>query len=173
MIKEPMTNYLKSQLSPQTLDMQTYISILIIASPSIPIYFLIKVLKLQHRSWFNFFVQMGIAFSIGALTGDLFGHIVPETFEKVDHHDATAGYVIIGGVCFYYLLDKFFTNIADSKTIRSQTKNIIFLLADGLHNVTDGFAIASLYKLSKLKRLRKRYYLDCLDFPARGFPPTW
>ena len=130
------------------------------------IYFLIKVLKLQNRSWFNFVVQMGIAFSIGALAGDLFGHIIPETFERVPHHDATAGYVVIGGICFYYLLDKCFTNIADSNAIRSNTKNVIFMLADGLHNVTDGFAIASLYKLSKLTRFRERCDVDCLDLLA-------
>ena len=148
MIKDVLTDYLKNQLSHHNLDIQTYLSILVIASPSIPIYFLIKGLKLQKTRLFDFFVQVGIAFSIGALAGDLFGHIIPETFERVGHHDHLAGWVIVGGISFYYVLDKLFSNLAESSTIHSKTKNIIFLLADGIHNITDGFAIASLYKLS-------------------------
>lgn len=166
MIKDVLTNYLKNQLTSHSIDLQVYWSILLIATPSIPIYFMIKVFRLQESRYFNLIVHMGIAFSIGALAGDLFGHIIPETFEKIGHHDHTANLVVLGAICFYFVLDKLFSNVADNEKIQSKTKNAIFLLADGLHNLTDGFAIASLYKLSRLTRLRKRYHINSVDLPA-------
>lgn len=148
-INDLLTDCLKGMLGDQPLNFQIYWSIFLIATPSIPIYFLIKVLKLQKSRYFNLIVQVGIAFSIGALAGDLFSHIIPETFSKLEHGDQTAGWVILGAICFYYALDKLFNNITRGLPIQSsKTKNLIFLLADGLHNITDGFAIASLYKLS-------------------------
>ena len=159
MIKNYLIDLFKGFLEPYPLQTQIFISIAIVASPSLPIYFLIKILGLQKKSYFNSLVQIGIAFSIGALAGDLFGHIVPETFHQIKEHDELANYTVIFGICFYYFIDKILSKLTSGHShshnhkaleqgSASNVKNIIFLIADGLHNITDGFAIAALYKLN-------------------------
>ena len=62
---------------------------------------------------------------------------------------------ILFGLGLYILIEKIINTLGNSN---GKHKMIIFLLTDGLHNFTDGLALASFYHASILIRILFRVY---------------
>jgi zinc and cadmium transporter len=91
-----------------------------------------------------------VGFAVGALFGDVFIHLLPESFEKLGAGLATSLYVIMGFLIFF-VLEKF---------IRWRHYNLhrsgehihpvvaMNIIGDGVHNLIDGMLIAASYMVS-------------------------
>jgi len=96
----------------------------------------------QHRL-LNFLV----ALAIGALLGDFLIHLWPEVFEEIGGRAAI--YTAVGFVGFF-LLEKLLHWRHEHKSSGSRIEPIgwMNLIADGIHNFTDGALIAAAYVVS-------------------------
>ena len=130
MLKQLLTTYIKTIPS----EYQVYLICLIILLPNILIYLLIKTSNLQKYKHSKKISNIGISFAIGALMANLFCHILPDIFQKInneenhhhehehhhdhgDHHGHDEGHAhghmefeyglnILFSFIFYYSLDK-------------------------------------------------------------------
>ena len=91
-----------------------------------------------------------VAFAVGALFGDVFIHLLPESFEKIGANLTTA-LLVISGFLVFFVLEKFIRwrhvgSAAGEKQVRPVvTMNLI---GDAAHNLIDGMLIAASYMVS-------------------------
>lgn len=91
-----------------------------------------------------------VAFAVGALFGDVFIHLLPESFEKVGVN-LTTSLLVIGGFLIFFVLEKFIRwrhigSSAHGKHIRPVvTMNLV---GDAAHNLIDGMLIAASFMVS-------------------------
>lgn len=91
-----------------------------------------------------------VAFAVGALFGDVFIHLLPESFEKIGANLTTA-LLVISGFLVFFILEKFIRwrhvgSAAGEKQVRPVvTMNLI---GDAAHNLIDGMLIAASYMVS-------------------------
>ncbi|MEK7481047.1 MAG: ZIP family metal transporter [Patescibacteria group bacterium] len=100
-----------------------------------------------------------ISLAIGALLGDAFIHLIPESFEELPM--TTAGILVIAGILIFFVLE----NILHWHHHHSSTSLIMngsekehhdaihpvgrmILVSDGVHNILDGIIIAVSYLVS-------------------------
>lgn len=91
-----------------------------------------------------------VSFSVGALFGDAFIHLLPESFERLGKNLTTSLY-IISGVLIFFVLEKFICwRHCHIPTSREHPHPVVFmnLIGDGLHNLFDGMVIAASYLVS-------------------------
>ncbi len=105
----------------------------------------VKISKLK------FFLIYLIAFSAGALFGDVFIHLLPESVEAHGFGLDISFYFLVGIIGFF-LLEKAIhwqhchTNVIDEKHIHPFAYTN--LVGDGLHNLIDGLIIGASYIVS-------------------------
>ena len=91
-----------------------------------------------------------VAFAVGALFGDAFIHLLPESFERLGAGVSTSLLVILGIVIFF-VLEKFIhwrhCHIPVSRQ-HSHPLVAMNLIGDGIHNLIDGILIAASYLAS-------------------------
>jgi zinc and cadmium transporter len=91
-----------------------------------------------------------VAFAVGALFGDVFIHLLPESFEKLGANLTTSLLVVMGFLIFF-VLEKFIRwrhyNMHGTEEHLHPviTMNII---GDGVHNLIDGMLIGASYMVS-------------------------
>ena len=90
-----------------------------------------------------------VAFAVGALFGDVFIHLLPESFEKISGSLVTSLLVIVGFLIFF-VLEKFIRwrhlGSVQTSTVRPVvTMNIV---GDAAHNLIDGMLIAASFMVS-------------------------
>ena len=90
-----------------------------------------------------------VAFAVGALFGDVFIHLLPESFEKISGNLVTSLLVIVGFLIFF-ILEKFIRwrhlGSVQTSTVRPVvTMNIV---GDAAHNLIDGMLIAASFMVS-------------------------
>ena len=91
-----------------------------------------------------------ISFSVGALLGDVFIHLIPELIEKNSFNLSTSIY-ILSGIGVFFILEKFIHwqhchgNITNNHIHPFAYTNLI---GDALHNFIDGTIIAASYFVS-------------------------
>ncbi len=91
-----------------------------------------------------------ISFSVGALLGDVFIHLIPELIEKNSFNLSTSIY-ILSGIGIFFILEKFIHwqhchgNITNNHIHPFAYTNLI---GDALHNFIDGTIIAASYFVS-------------------------
>ncbi|MEK6883843.1 MAG: ZIP family metal transporter, partial [Nanoarchaeota archaeon] len=91
-----------------------------------------------------------ISFSVGALLGDVFIHLIPELIEKNSFNLSTSLY-ILSGIGVFFILEKFIHwqhchgNITNNHIHPFAYTNLI---GDALHNFIDGTIIAASYFVS-------------------------
>lgn len=98
------------------------------------------------QRWLNFLVS----FSVGALLGDAFIHILPELAETNSFNFNTS-LIILASIVVFFLIEKYvhwhhhFTLGAND-----HKHNLIYtnLIGDGIHNLIDGMVIAAAYMLN-------------------------
>lgn len=93
------------------------------------------------KKYIGFFISL----AVGALLGDAFIHIIPESFSGVMSAEA-ASLLIIGGILIFFVIEKFIHwhhhgEDCDDKEIHPAGK--LILLTDGFHNFIDGILIGA------------------------------
>ena len=89
------------------------------------------------------YVEIFISLAVGALMGDAFIHIIPETFEKFSNK-TLASILIIGGIILFLVMEKFLHwHHHEDDTIEHpiQPAGKLILFTDGFHNLIDGIII--------------------------------
>ncbi|MDR2824688.1 MAG: ZIP family metal transporter [Prevotellaceae bacterium] len=83
-----------------------------------------------------------ICFAAGALIGNCFFHLIPETYHSISNLTLAAG-LIVGGFLFFLLIDQFLYHHAHkSENKKISTYGYLSLYSDTVHNFTDGVLIA-------------------------------
>jgi zinc and cadmium transporter len=90
-----------------------------------------------------------VAFAVGALFGDVFIHLLPESFEKIGANLVTSLLVIVGFLVFF-VLEKFIRwrhmGAVQAKALHPVvTMNIV---GDAAHNLIDGMLIAASFMVN-------------------------
>jgi len=95
-------------------------------------------------------VGIFLSLAIGALLGDAFIHLIPETLEKFSNK-TLAGLLIIIGIIIFLIIEKFLhwhhhENDSELNHIHPAGKLILF--TDGFHNLIDGIIIGVSFLVS-------------------------
>lgn len=90
-----------------------------------------------------------VAFAVGALLGDVFIHLLPESFEKIGSNLITALLVIVGFLIFF-VLEKFvrWRHLGSAQTSKIQPVVTMNIVGDAVHNLVDGMLIAASFMVS-------------------------
>jgi len=91
-----------------------------------------------------------VSLAVGALLGDVFVHIIPESYEELG--DPTlVSLLLIGGILLFFVLEKVLHwhhhTSEHAEEHPHQVGNII-LVGDGVHNFIDGLIVATSYMVS-------------------------
>lgn len=89
-----------------------------------------------------------VGLAVGALLGNAFIHLIPESFEKLGHHISTSLYILMG-VLLFFVLEKFVRwrhcHVSDLKE-HAHPMVTMNLVGGGVHNFIDGMLIAASYQ---------------------------
>ncbi|MDR1653062.1 MAG: ZIP family metal transporter [Prevotellaceae bacterium] len=97
---------------------------------------------------FNRLLLCLLCFATGALLGNCFFHLIPETYGSISNVMLASG-LIIGGFMFFLLIDLYLHKRAErSKNRRISTYGYLSLYSDAVHNFTDGVLIAVAFTTS-------------------------
>jgi len=92
-----------------------------------------------------------VSFSVGALFGDVFIHIIPEVTEKAGF-DAKIGVFFLSGIVLFFIVEKIVHWHHCHRTNHSgeHLHPMVYtnLIGDGMHNFLDGVIIASAFLVS-------------------------
>ena len=91
-----------------------------------------------------------VSFAVGALFGDAFIHLLPETFKRVGTN-LTASLLIVSGILIFFILEKFVRwRHCHIPTSSGHPHPMVFmnLIGDGAHNFIDGLLIGASYSVS-------------------------
>jgi len=88
-----------------------------------------------------------VSFAVGALFGNVFFHLLPESYHLIDSH-LTIAVLVLAGLLTLFVLEKFLHWHHDHKVTNNHKSHhapygYISLFADGFHNFTDGILIAA------------------------------
>lgn len=88
------------------------------------------------------YVFILVSLAVGALFGDAFLHLIPESFEGLD--TTLAGALVIAGIIMFFGLEKFLHwHHHNEENHTSIHTGKMILVSDGLHNFIDGAIIAT------------------------------
>jgi zinc and cadmium transporter len=91
-----------------------------------------------------------VSFAAGALFGDAFIHLLPESFEKLGNGLGTS-LLILAGILFFFILEKFIHwRHCHNINFEEHTHPMVMvnLIGDSVHNLIDGMLIAASYAVS-------------------------
>jgi zinc and cadmium transporter len=96
-----------------------------------------------------------VPLAVGALLGDAFFHLIPESFEGVEE-PATVSLLIILGIVSFFFLEKFLrwhhhsADISPKDAKDGDKKHLgnLIVVSDGFHNFIDGVIIGASYLVS-------------------------
>ncbi|PJE64634.1 MAG: ZIP family metal transporter [Candidatus Ryanbacteria bacterium CG10_big_fil_rev_8_21_14_0_10_43_42] len=94
-----------------------------------------------------------VALAVGALLGDAFIHLIPETFTHTKNA-VQSSLLIIGGMLLFFILEKVLHlhhhghDTHEENSHKNKSLGHIILISDGLHNFIDGVIIAASYLVS-------------------------
>ncbi len=111
------------------------------------IFFIFLKPKLLNRLTLFF-----VSFAIGALLGDSFIHLIPQSFEFFKSSTTTSLF-ILGGILLFFILEKFLLwHHCHEANCQQSTKHVatLNLIGDSIHNFIDGVLIAASFQISLL-----------------------
>lgn len=83
-----------------------------------------------------------VCFAIGALLGNTFFHLLPESYFHI-HESSTVAFLVLGGFLIFLLTDQYLhIHSANHSHNQIKTYGYLSLYADAFHNFTDGILIA-------------------------------
>lgn len=98
--------------------------------------FLIKTSSL-HRV-----LVLLICFSVGALLGNAFFHLIPESYFHIGSAHL-ASWLILAGFLIFFITDQVLHTHANGNTAKIKPYGYLSLYADGIHNFIDGILIGA------------------------------
>jgi zinc and cadmium transporter len=129
------------------LDLVTYIILSVLA---ISLISLIGVftLAINNAKLHKVLLYM-VSFSVGALLGDVFIHLLPEAFDAADPE--RIGIYVLSGILFSFIIEKFIhwrhCHLPESES-HVHSFAYVNLIGDSLHNFIDGIILAGAYFIS-------------------------
>ena len=90
-----------------------------------------------------------MSFSVGAMLGNAFFHLIPESYEHIESAHITS-WLIIAGFAIFFLIDQLLHvhTPAESETSVVKPYGYLSLYADGIHNFVDGVLIGAAWLFS-------------------------
>ena len=91
-----------------------------------------------------------MSFSVGALLGNAFFHLVPESYFHIESPKLTS-WLILGGFMFFFLVEQLLHThqVSNPATVfKIKPYGYLSLYADGIHNFTDGILIGAAWMFS-------------------------
>jgi zinc and cadmium transporter len=88
-----------------------------------------------------------MSLAVGAMLGNAFLHLIPESFERASNPYAPA-LGIIGGLLAFSLVEVAFRRRLERRSEPERAVGYMNLIADGIHNFADGVAIAAAYMVN-------------------------
>lgn len=109
----------------------------------------ISMNEMRVRRLATFFVS----FAVGALLGDAFIHLIPETFSTAQDAPLRASLLILAGVIIFFIVEKLLLHrhgvlheqYHGREDVRRPELVAINLLGDAIHNFIDGIMIGASY----------------------------
>src|SRR3989344_6410380 len=89
------------------------------------------------------YIFIFISLAVGALLGDAFIHLIPESFEIFSQSDKV-GLLVISGIFIFFILEKFMHwhhHGDDKEKHHIHPVGRLVLFSDGVHNFLDGIVI--------------------------------
>ncbi|MEQ1678009.1 MAG: ZIP family metal transporter, partial [Chitinophagaceae bacterium] len=96
------------------------------------------------------YIFIFISLAVGALLGDAFIHLIPETLEASPNTTITST-LIIAGILLFFILEKFLHwhhHGEDSAEDQIHPMGKLVLFSDGIHNFIDGIIIGASFLVS-------------------------
>src|SRR3989338_3938961 len=96
------------------------------------------------------YVGLFISLAVGALLGDAFIHLIPETLEKFSNK-TLASILIIAGIIIFLAIEKFLHwhhHGEDKEAFHIHPVGKLILFTDGFHNLIDGIIIGVSFLIS-------------------------
>jgi zinc and cadmium transporter len=92
-----------------------------------------------------------VSFSVGALFGDAFIHLLPQTFEKIPS-PLLASILIMVGILIFFSLEKYIRwhhcHLEEKECEHNHHVGTMNIVGDGVHNLIDGLLIGASYLVS-------------------------
>ena len=108
-----------------------------------------------------------VSFAVGALLGDAFLHLLPETFEKIGFN-IPVSLLILSGIILFFMLEKFLRwqhcHVPTTEK-HPHPMAMLNLVGDGVHNALDGMIIASSFLLSPTVGFATTLAVICHEIP--------
>ncbi len=126
--------------------LSAFISVVVVSLVSFVGVFALSMNEAKLRS--NIFIFVSLA--VGALLGDAFIHIIPESFESGVNTNLIS-LLIIAGVLIFFVIEKFLHwhhHGEDRHDNHIHPVGKLILISDGVHNFIDGLIIAASYAVS-------------------------
>ena len=127
-----------------TIWLYSLISVLIVSLISLVGVFTLAIQKERlHKILFYL-----VSFSVGALLGDVFIHILPELAEGNDM--GSIGLYLLAGIIAFFVLERFVLWHHSHTSHTEEVHSVVYLtiFGDALHNFLDGMAIAASFLVS-------------------------
>jgi zinc and cadmium transporter len=118
-----------------------FFSVLIVSLISLVGTFFLSLKEATLKKYVHFFISL----AIGALLGDAFIHLIPESFEEIPN-TSVAGLFIIIGIIIFFIIERFLHwhhhgEEEDKEHHHVQPVGKLILITDGFHNLIDGIII--------------------------------
>lgn len=91
-----------------------------------------------------------VSFSVGALLGNAFFHLVPESYFHIENAKVTS-WLIISGFMLFFMIEQLLHShqtIGTDDSTKIKPYGYLSLYADGIHNFTDGILIGAAWMFS-------------------------
>jgi zinc and cadmium transporter len=97
-------------------------------------------------------IFISVSLAAGAMFGDAFIHILPESFAKPERATSTSVYVLLG-ILTFFVLEKFLRwrhahELGGESQQRIEPVGHLNLFADATHNLIDGMLVGAAYTVS-------------------------
>ncbi len=123
----------------------------IISTLAISLISLVGVFSLSLKEEFlRKYIFLFVSLAVGALLGDAFIHLIPESFETLQNN-TTASLLIIAGIFLFFILEKFLHwHHHSDDTVENHPHPVgkLILFSDGVHNFIDGIVIGASFLIS-------------------------
>lgn len=95
------------------------------------------------------YIFIFISLAVGALLGDSFIHLIPESFESALGVE-TASILIIGGIFLFFILEKFlhWHHHGEEEAPEIHPVGQLTLISDAFHNFVDGIIVGTSFIIS-------------------------
>lgn len=96
------------------------------------------------------YISVFISLAVGALLGDAFIHLLPESFETL-LNPGMAGILVIAGMLGFFIIEKYLHwhhHGEDANGQHVHPVGQLVLFSDGIHNITDGMIIGASFMVS-------------------------